>query len=76
MEARLTGPSWAVVLLGMHVVSKHSVDSGLISLAMPAKKTKYIGVQTQGNLLLLSRPTNGVLEKIGTEFRAFREINR
>ena len=59
----------------MHVVPKHGVDGSLISLAMAAKKNKYIGIETQRDLLLLSRPTNGALEKIGTEFRALREIN-
>jgi hypothetical protein len=49
----------------MHVVSKHSIDGGLISLAMPTKKTKYIGVKTQRDLLLLAWPTNGVIEKFG-----------
>jgi hypothetical protein len=59
----------------MHVVPKHGIDGGLISLAVAAKKTKYIGVQTQRDLFLLSRPTNGLIEKLRTEFRALREIN-
>ena len=58
----------------MHVVPKHGVDGGLISLAMPTEKTKYIGVKPQSDLLLLTRPTNGVVKKLGTEFRALREI--
>jgi len=59
----------------MHVVPKHSVDGGLIALAVAAKKTKHIGVETQRDLFLLSRPTNGLTEKRRTEFRALREIN-
>jgi hypothetical protein len=59
----------------MHVVPKHGVDGSLIALAMPAKKTKYIGIETQRDLLLLSGPTNGALEKIGTEYWALREVN-
>src|ERR1017187_3315849 len=59
----------------MHVVPKHGVDGSLISFAMAAKKNKYIGIETQRDLLFLSRPTNGALEKIRTEFRALREIN-
>jgi len=54
----------------MHVVPKHGIDGGLISLAISAKKTKHIGVETQRDLLLLARPTNSALEKIGTEFWA------
>jgi hypothetical protein len=42
---------------------------------MPAKKTKDIGVETQRDLLLLTRPPNGVAEKFGTEFWDLREIN-
>jgi hypothetical protein len=59
----------------MHVAPKYSVDGGLISLAMPTKKPKYIGVETQRDLLLLTRPPNGMAEKFGTEFWDLREIN-
>jgi hypothetical protein len=59
----------------MHVVPKHSVNSGLISPAVPPKKTKHIGVETQSNLLLLAGPKNGLIEKLWTEFRDLREIN-
>jgi len=54
----------------MHVVPKHGVYGSLISLALPAKKAKHIGVETQRDLLFPARPTNSVLEKIGAEFRA------
>ncbi|MGA7560572.1 MAG: hypothetical protein WBW12_16755 [Terriglobales bacterium] len=56
-------------------MSKYGINGGLISLAMAAKKAKHIGVETQRDLLLLARPTNGLLEKIGTEFAALGEIN-
>jgi len=62
-------------LLGIHVVPKYSVDGGLISLAMPTKKPKHIGVETERDLLLLTWPTNGMAEEFGTEFWDFREIN-
>jgi hypothetical protein len=59
----------------MHVVPKHRIDGGLISPAMPAKKTKHIGVKAQRDLLLLARPTNGRGEKLGSEFRDLRKID-
>ncbi len=61
--------------MGVHVVAKHGINGGLISPAMPAKKNKDIGVETQRDLLLLARPKNGTTEKLGTEFRDLREIN-
>ena len=54
---------------------EHRIDGGLISLSMPAKEAEDIGVKTQRDLLLLARPTNGMFEKIGTEFRDFRQID-
>jgi hypothetical protein len=56
-------------------VSKHSVDSGLISPALPSKETEHIRIETQSDLLLLAGPTNGMAEKSGPQFRDLREIN-
>lgn len=54
---------------------EHRIDGGLISLSMTAKEAEDIGVETQRDLLLLARPTNSVFEKIGTEFRDFRQVD-
>jgi hypothetical protein len=59
----------------MHVVPKHSVDGGLITLTMPTKEAENIGVETERDLLLLTWPTNGMAEKFGTEFWDLRKIN-
>jgi hypothetical protein len=56
-------------------VSKHGVDRGLISLSVLAEKPEYVGVETKRNLFLLARPTNGVSEKLGPQFRALREVD-
>jgi hypothetical protein len=54
---------------------EHRIDGGLISLSMTAKEADDIGVETQCDLLLLAGPTNGMFEKIGTEFRDFRQVD-
>ena len=42
---------------------------------MPTKEAENIGIETERDLLLLTRPTNGMAEKFGTEFWDLREIN-
>jgi hypothetical protein len=54
---------------------EHRVDRGLISPSLPAKKAENIGVEAQRDLFLPARPTNGMFEKTGTEFRNFRQID-
>src|SRR5579863_806647 len=63
------------MFLGFYILPQNGVNRRLIASAVFAKKGQHIGVDPQSDLLLKSRPKNGVLKEIRALLRDVREID-
>ena len=64
----LTG-SACPAFVGFNVLAQYRVNRRLITAAVFSEECQNVGVETNGDLFLGPRPTDGLSEELGTQFR-------